>query len=281
MSKYSSNVAIYVMSCDSTADVAKHFASAFSRYWPDCPFRTFFGINQNPDVAESLRAIPLRSKKGGWRSETLEQLAELKRVSPSTKHVIIFLDDFVLSRRIDSARVRLVVTEAAARQLKYLRLRKLDEGIVGRLIQHFRICFSIGDRPCVSVRRDHPYYSSLHVALWDINYLIECVEKSDSIWSFEHQFSGSLHYSVLQSLLRYRHIVEKGKWDYGAERYCRKHVGWFKPGDRPRRVGLGGFLRKLLAQGVFVVFGYAPSQLRKYGKRKLSAFWGRPDIAQV
>lgn len=258
-------ISVFVMSCDRTADVARHFVAGFAKYWPNCPYTIYFGVNHaNPNL-QSIGATPLASAVHGWRQETLEQLDALRASAPGVTHALVFLDDFILDEQVDTARIEKILSDAAAQNVAYLRLRRPDESIWSSLKQRFTNPHDFGGERCIEIRRSHPYYSSLCVALWRLDYLYACVERAGGIWDFERLADPAIpHYSVLTTRISYRHIVEKGQWDTFAEGHCLRAIGWFCPGDRPRqdsskkaRIGFCvGWLR-------FRVFGYLPMKLKQ------------------
>lgn len=263
--KIQPGIAVFVMSCDKTSDVARHFVAAFARYWPDCPYPVYFGINRDQTHLASIGATPLPSEVKGWKEETLYQLQSLRRMSPGITHLLVFLDDFILSERVNTEQVRRMLADGAAKDVAYLRLRRLEEGLWGDLKQKVMKGNVFGNEACIPIRSDHPYYSSLQIALWKLDCLQTLLEQSDTIWGFEClRDAGNVHYAVLKSLIHYRHVVEKGKWDIIAKAHCLKAIGWFD--DRGRPGHLSGFrarFERRLGLLRFKLFGYLPMRLKK------------------
>lgn len=257
-------VGIFVMSCDKTADVADHFVSAFCKYWPQCPYPVYFGVNTFLSHIKLINAIPLEADINDWRHETLDQLDRLREHNPHVTHVLVFLDDFILNKYVETDRVSGIVDEASRLDISYLRLKPLEESIWGRIRQHFLPKTTIGGERCFKIRRDHPYYSSLQVSLWNLEHLRNMVGKCQNIWSFENQVGRSkTHYSVFQHLFRYKHIVEKGSWDLGAEEYCKNAIGWFEKGSRPMKKGGRLHLHKVIRHISFTMLGYSMSRIKR------------------
>ena len=265
MLKNAPTVAIFVMSCDRTYDVAQHFIAAFSRYWADCPYPVYFGVNYQKNHLKQIAATPLASEIKGWREETFDQLSELRRLVLTITHVLVFLDDFILSKKVDTELIRRIISDAVKQNVEYLLLRPAGESIWIRLKQRFMEKHVFSGEPCISIRTNHPYYSSLQVALWRIDHLQCLVERSDNIWAFERIVPKDVrHYSVLNTVLKYRHVVEKGAWDIGVADYCVKTIGWFAPGLRPKRAD-NIFERIVFAfrKWIFYFFGYSLMRLKK------------------
>lgn len=261
------SVAIYVMSCDKNADLVALFLRGLERYWPDCPFRIYVGMNVLRTIDSALLVEPLLSHAAGWRSETLEQLSALRAKAPGISHLLVFLDDFVLREPVDTKRIAMFVQAAAQEEIGYVRLTPAEEGVVGRLMRRRGPSRLFGEVPAAPIRHNHPYVSSLQVALWQRDYLERKVRISSDIWNFEGRREvGVEHYSVLEPLLVYRHVVEKSEWDIGAKEYCLRHLGHFSPGNRRFRQLRLGRARIWLRRLWFVVFGYAGMRSRQWAR---------------
>ena len=250
------NRAIFISSCDKTQDVAYYALLGLKKNWSDCPYPFFVGCNNNPQIAESLNGVALYTQVStGWKEETLSQLKSLKEQCPELSHIIIMLDDFLLGKAVDSELVEKYYSMAVEREIKYLRLKKIESSIIGSI-------FMEKDNGLIKIDRDHPYYSSLQIAIWDIDYLIEQVESCHSIWDFENQVSESDHFSVISDAICYRHIVEKGKWISYAKNWCTRKVGKFEPG---KRLYDENSLRWLWLNNLrFFIFGYTLMRIKKY-----------------
>lgn len=262
-------VAVFVMSCDKNIDVARYFLLSFQEFWTDCPFPKYFGVNKIKNHLEKLKFTPLESTVGGWKEETLEQLDLLKAKNGSLSHLIVILDDFVFNERVDSCEIEVVVKEALNNQVNYLMLKRVEEGVVHRTFNLFKSVFS-KSRHFFEIRRSHPYYSSLQVALWNIDHLYRTIEKVNNIWEFEHCRDSSVpHFSAKRNLLSYRHIVEKSQWDRGTEEYCKDVLNFFDPGNREIRTPtLVQRFKEAGSKISFFLLGYLFLNLRRgLGKR--------------
>lgn len=255
-------VGVFVMSCDKTVDVAKHFIHGLEKYWAEIDFPVFFGTNGAKSHLESTQFefIPVNGEIGGWKNETLAQMSEIKEQRPELTHMIVILDDFIFYDKVNARGLREKVIEALKNNWSYLKLKQLEEGFFFRFINFLRPKASV-----FKIRRNHPYYSSLQIALWDIDYLRGCIEQCKSIWEFEHYNQWHRpHYSVKDSLFKYRHLVEKGEWEVDSEEFCKQSIEFFEPGNRPVR-SLSGLARAkfLLRKPIFFLFGYTIVRLKR------------------
>jgi hypothetical protein len=272
--------AIFVMSSDKTADIARHFVVAFENHVSniDCP--VFWGTNSTDPGFDHSAVTLLRSPVSAWKSETIAQLTTLRRNHPQISHVLVFLDDFIITADVELESLRPLLEDAVRKEVKYLRLGRIEEAAATRLFQMTTRRERIGGTECSMIRRTHPYYSSLQVAFWDVAYLSECVSRADSIWSFENRADETPHYAVINPVIRYRHVVEKGMWDYGAAELCMKHAGFFEPGTRARRTARRGRIGRRLRFFWFTLFGYSGMRVKGFLRRGLGSTRNRLRITR-
>jgi hypothetical protein len=108
--------------------------------------------------------------------------------------------------------------------------------------------------------------------------LIVCLALPNSIWDFEHIVSpGGGHYASTQQLLRYRHVVERGKWLTDAPAIFRCAGLDFDPGQRPTHSTVCGYhwLHRRLC---FALIGFTVVRLKRalgYGTGFRLSKWPR------
>lgn len=116
-------------------------------------------------------------------------------------YVILILDDFIFYG-FDKASLVGILNNI--KDIQYLRLSPAE---------YHRV-----KDPIEKVPKNHPYYSSLQVAIWNIEYLITLLKQSDNIWGLEKLKLGENHFCTRKHIFSYRHVVEKGKWDWRAKK---------------------------------------------------------------
>ena len=250
--------AVFIMSCDKTRDVLMHFIKGFNIYWNDNTFPVYLGSNNELTPENFNNATLISVPISNWKQETLEQLSLLQNHDPSITHLIVMLDDFILNRKVDNVRLSKMLHSGNLENIKYLRLKRLEEGIIKKISQLFIIQKEFLNERIFKIRKSHPYFTSLQIAIWDINYLKLCIEGCDNIWEFETQKNEKLeHYSVLHNHFYYRHIVEKGKWETYASFYCNNYINYFNPGDRKfQSFKILDNLINYIKKFKFLIFGY-------------------------
>ena len=227
------NTAIFIMSCDKTRDVLLHFIKGFNIYWGDNSLPIFLGTNDEllPDDFNNVTLLSV--PKSSWKQETIEQISLLKKINPSITHVLVMLDDFILNSKVDNPILLNLINSCELESLKYVRLKRIEEGFIRTILYLFFTPHKNTLPKIFKIRKSHPYYSSLQIALWDINYLNSCVHKAENIWHFELQKTSEFdHFSVINNIFNYRHIVEKGKWEPYSYKYCLKYINYFNENNR-------------------------------------------------
>lgn len=246
-------VAIFFSSSDNTRDVFERVFPVFRKHWPDCPYSVYAGFNH--PVGSSLEFTPVYAPVAGWGTELRAQIEQV----PADR-ILLFLDDFVLLQRVDTEWMQDLLITAVARDLPYLGFRQLRRPALSRLA---RGILRRGAKFEAMPHR-HPYYSSLQVALWEKKHLISCLERETNIWNFERiRPEGAVHYAICGAgPLRYRHIVEKGRWLPVARKTLTKNG---VSGDLGRRAAWANRyqVRHVLGLVRFEIIGYWGMRVRR------------------
>lgn len=246
---YKNKFAIFVMSCDNTSDVCKHFIKAYKKK-TNLNYKIFIGTNKNFKNSKLLKAEPLVAKKSSWKLETLQQLKLLKKKYTKIEKVLIFLDDFIITKYEHNGDLDYYVKKVFKNNLSYLMFRRLKLSFLNNLIN-----YPAQRRKIYKIPKNYPYQCSLQVAIWDINYLIKKLDNNKNIWDFELQKSDKDHYFVSSSPLKYLHVVEKGKWLFYAKSVCLKSCGYFQKGSRKLLKSNFFILKMIVSRILIFIFG--------------------------
>lgn len=199
---------IFVSSSDNTYDVFSLVSRSVAEKWPTEAFDLYVGLN------EKIAKAPfhtIAAPVSGWRTELEYQINAL----PEKFHyIILILDDFFFYEKVDMYELERLMDRIRERHIQYLRLKPLERSGLGKAISYLRCLVGRNNQDgIIRLTNDECYYSSLQVAIWDRSHLSKMLKQSGSIWEFEHiLIAGSKHYAITQKLLRYNHLVEKGKW---------------------------------------------------------------------
>jgi hypothetical protein len=243
--------------------------SSFFKYVDINNFIIYIGC----DLSQNFPRVKfIETPPSNWKNETIFQLKKIKETNPENPFVLILLDDFVLNKELDTNGLNDILNEIYKKGIKYLVLKPTYENIFYKFKNY---CISkklFNNLEYYPVRINHPYYYSLQSAFWDINYLIDSIERCENIWNFETlNYNGVKHYSLASTFLSYKHIVEKGKWDFSTKKYCENYIGFFNPGEREfRKFTIPSFLKHFLSKYIiFPIFGYFFLRLRNIKNRKI------------
>jgi hypothetical protein len=258
-------VAVVVSSSDNTVDVFKRVFPAIEKFWPDCPYEVYVGLNAQQSPFATPRV--LRAEPAEWRKELASQLRQVPQ-----EWVILVLDDFLFLAAADQPRLGALVQRCLEQDWPYLRLIPLDRPLLARWVHKLTRPRS---QVVETIPRGYPYYSSLQVALWRKTHLLQSLEAARGIWDFEHlESAAELHRAVVgTACLKYRHVVEKGRWLPDAAALLTRAGLESALGTRnswPSRV----FWQQRIGRWRFQLTGYAVMKL----KRKLRAWRQEHDV---
>jgi hypothetical protein len=207
-----SDCALVILSCDARRDLWDPCLALYRRYWPDCPYPIFL-------VSDTIEARipPARSLRAGavlaWSDVVRRALMALPH-----EHVLLMLDDFFLSRPVDTPTV-----ETKRRQLE----------------RAGSVCLRLGPWPGPTTslawapelgehEPGRPYRTSLQPALWRRRSLIELLVPGESPWDFERDGSARadrdslvIHASRMPTLA-YVEVIARGRWYRRGLRLCRR-----------------------------------------------------------
>lgn len=199
------DVSILVVSCDRYASLWSPFFRTFFKYWPDCPYPVFLGCGelQAPDPRVTTLAT------GEDIDYSTNLLAMLRRI-PS-EWVIFWVEDRMVSSRVDTAKVAELVAAAQELGAAYL-----------KLIPEHPLAYGERGRDWGPVPPGTVYRISMTVCLWRKNALVRILRPGENAWQIEKLGSGrsaglAEPFLALSPALRRRppipheHVVIKGR----------------------------------------------------------------------
>jgi hypothetical protein len=224
--------AIYIMSCDKNIDILNHSILSFEKYMKNVNLKWYIGVNSDNNTFDD-KYLKLFSNKSNWREESLNQINQIRNENNGITHLIVILDDFILKNNLNVEILYSLLQDEKIKDINYLRLKRIEESILKNIFINFLPKVLIGKSKIFKIRKTHPYYYSLQIAIWNIDYLYDSILNSQDIWHFENQQPTSIdHWSVTNNIFEYKHVVEKGKWEHYAKTYCWKYINYFQPGAR-------------------------------------------------
>lgn len=262
-----SKIPLYIMSCDKNHDVLEYCLQSISINLSINNFMIYVGTNtENSKLSDIVNLQFLKAPRSSWRTETLHQLYYLKNAYKDIDYLCVLLDDFVIRTRVNQKSIRALFDDCKFHNIQYLKLKAPTMTI------RFFLKKMFVNELYSEVDNNHPYYSSLQIAVWNIDHLIWTVENSNDIWDFERiRDTSIIHYSVNKSVVNYKHVIEKGKWDINSKKYIFKIIDKFNPGDRAEiDLSTINYLKVIIKRYIlFPLFGYSIMKLKSFLRMKI------------
>ena len=193
---------VLVVSCDRYRDLWRPFFELFWRRWPDCRGPVFLGSNferyDDPRV-ETLRV----GADVNWAAGVTSMLDRI-----GGEYVIVMLEDFLLMKNVDNARIERLAGVATAERLGCLRLYSIFPPETGMTRYPELGSFAPGEKWRITAQ----------AAIWRVDTLRRLLVPGFSAWDFELVGSQMSDYmpdriwGALQPALVYDQAGEKGKW---------------------------------------------------------------------
>jgi hypothetical protein len=243
-----SRVGVFVSSSDNRRDVLDRILPSVVKFWPDCPYPLYVGLNSHGKPLPVGTA--LLAPVSDWRHECSLQLAQIEE-----EYLIVILDDFLIGAPVDQARLSDLVADSLTLNLPYLRLVPLGRSLAARLTGWRPVEMHPGIE---KIRSRRPFYSSLQIAIWRRQHLLTLLQQPLSIWEFEHQCLPEWMHCAIKDRppIAYRHLVERGRWLPDARSLLHRAGFPTELGERPVWPK-SRYARLFLDQIRWTVLGYA------------------------
>jgi hypothetical protein len=198
------SVAVLICGSDSRMDILDRVLPSVLKFWPDCPYPIYVGLNKDHQVASNVTTLVAQPSE--WRQECLAQIGQIPQ-----SHLIVVLDDYLFQKPVEQNRLGHFVAMVIESHIAYLRLVPLGKSLLARLLD-FRA--APDDLRIRAIKEDRPFYSGMQIAIWEKAHFALMLKRPGSIWEFEHQrIKGIEHYAITgRAPIRYRHLVDKGRW---------------------------------------------------------------------
>lgn len=250
MDQARATVAVFICCSDKRRDVLDRTLPAVLKFWPDCPYRIYVGLNSSGRPFPV--GTPVIAPASEWHRECARQPAQV-----AEDYLIIILDDFLIGAPVDHVRLAGLVNMAVTSELAYLRLVPLGRSVLARLAGRCPPWLQPGIE---RIWAGHPFYSSLQIAIaiWRKRHLQSMLKKPLSVWEFEHEGTpGSVHCAIKDGPpFVYRHLVERGRWLPDARSLLRRAGLFTELGERPVW-SKSRYTRVFLDRVCWVALGYA------------------------
>ena len=222
---------LLIISCDNHKDVVEQYMHYLRINWPDCAFSVVVAT-EDCDISDSDSTIIKCGKGVLWTKEVLIALNHI-----DTKYVLMTVDDFYISRKINSEIIFDALSFMENNKIKYYRIPRADRSIKKKDLYP-------GQTYVSKVRKNVPYSVSIGSAIWEKEELISILgDGTQSAWQIEDHFtkiaidSGPGYYdgyaSDARSFMQCAHMVTNGKWIPSGLRLMKKRGYIVDLGKRP------------------------------------------------
>lgn len=205
-------VSLLVVSCDAYQDLWDPFTRLLAMRWPDCPFPVYLGSNHARCDAPNVTSITIGEDRS-WTEGVGRMLDQI-----GGTHVLMLLEDFLLTHPVDTRRVLELTRVAQERDVGCLRIGLTlppSEAVPGL--------------PGVGrIGPGRPYRASTQAAIWRVDTLRRLLVEGFTAWDFE--IKGTRLTTEMEDefwcawprVLRYHHGVERGRWLPEGLAICRR-----------------------------------------------------------
>lgn len=195
-----SSLSIYVSSSDAYTDLLPHFFGQFARYWPDCPHRIYLGGVAEDYAFNGIEV--LRTGAADWSSGAIQCLERVE-----TPYVLLLLEDYFLTRPVETTEIERIVT----------RMEQLELHAV-RLLPYPPPDMPMPALPSLGFQTiGAPNRIGTQATIWRRDTLLELLCPGESIWEFEiygnvrsNKFANVA--GCWQPALHYVLGVGRGRW---------------------------------------------------------------------
>jgi hypothetical protein len=196
------NLPVLVISCDRYADLWRPFFELFWRRWPDCSGPVYLGTNFERYDHPRVTTLPVGTDVN-WAAGVISMLDRIRG-----QYVIVMLEDFLLTERVESTRIERLAEIARSERLGCLRLYSIfpPETAVAQYPELGS--FAPGEKWRITAQ----------AAIWRVETLRRLLVPGFTPWDFELVGSQMSDYmpdriwGVMQPALVYDQAVEKGRW---------------------------------------------------------------------
>jgi len=173
--------AIVMATCAKFQEAWDPFFILFRKFWPDCPYKVYMSTDRGGrNDVEVLKQLDNMDR--GWSSNLLSSLERMKE-----DRVILFLEDFFLTGKVDTDSVRRLVRHVHDQGLGCLRMFPCPGPSAP-----WPHCESLG-----FIRRGDDYRVSTQVAVWDRRTLAALLREGETAWQFELEGSRRSDRSIM------------------------------------------------------------------------------------
>jgi len=168
-----SDTVVLIASCDKFQDVWPAASACLAKFWPDCPWKIYTTSGTKPWGENPITT----GEDRGWVANLKAALDKI-----DAEFVLLMLEDVLLCREVDTARVKIAETAIAwlGNDISAIRLGQGNDETTGYFVN---AGLAAKFRP---VSLDSEYRISTSPTLWRVSYLRQILDNcGETAWEFE------------------------------------------------------------------------------------------------
>ncbi len=224
-------VVFLVVSCDRYSDLWTPFFTMMQKMWPDCPYRQYLMTNEKDFVFDGVTVI----KTGPDVDYSSQVRRAVEQVD--SRWLILWLEDCIISRPVDTARLHQIVSAACAAEAGYLKLS-----------DDYPLSYD-GDLASGTglIPKNVRYRSAVGMSLYRRDVLFRLFPSGKSAWELDksresNAFTEDFYCLTLEEAksapIKYINTVIKGSWYLPAVPFLRRNGFRVLLQGRPRQTTL-------------------------------------------
>jgi hypothetical protein len=239
-------VVFLVVSCDRYSDLWTPFFAMMQKMWPDCPYRQYLMTNEKDFVFDGVTVI----KTGPDVDYSSQVRRAVEQID--SRWLILWLEDCIISRPVDTARLHQIVSAACAAEAGYL---KLSDDYP--LSYDGNLASGTGLIP-----KNVRYRSAVGMSLYRRDVLFRLFPPGKSAWELDkssesNTFTEDFYCLTLEEAksapIKYINTVIKGSWYLPAVPFLRRNGFSELLQGRPRQTTLAYFAIALFLARIAVL----------------------------
>jgi hypothetical protein len=212
INKYSSNVAIVIVSCDKYQDLWEPLFTTFFKYWDNCPFKIYLASNYCQYNHQRVSNISIGDDKA-YSSNLINIIKQVEE-----EWIILWYEDGFLTKKVDNQLVEYIIDIAISRKINYL-----------KLTVDYPLYYGKKEEDIGLIPKGVKYRSAMGMALYHKSTLKNILSPGLSAWELDvSDFDDSkIDFYALNSYYRFQrpftvlNSVIKGKWYLGTPKFLK------------------------------------------------------------
>lgn len=160
---------ILILSCDKNKDVLNIFLKNFKKYWGDCPYPIYIGLEKEKQENDEEKTF-IYSDKKNWANRVKDYLKSIQ-----SKYVLLILDDFLIEKKVENGVIE-----------KYLNYMQQDVDCVNiTLVNIDDKNTPVGVLGLEKRKNTGKFILNLQIGIWEKSCLYNLLKDKENPWETE------------------------------------------------------------------------------------------------